>query len=102
MNPYLDVWYVGGELVVVGGRVLLNPSAPRNGGEGGEQLVTVLVCLHQQEVAQDHRLQLLLLPLLHFSVQVGTGTLPTQVLFPPNSLCLETNNALNSLIDSLL
>ncbi len=34
---------------------------PRNGGQGGEQVVAVLVRLDQQEIAQDHRLQLLLL-----------------------------------------
>jgi len=49
---------VGGELVA-GGRV-----PPGNAGEGGEQVVAVLVRLHQQEVTEYHRLQLLLL-LLH-------------------------------------
>ncbi len=44
---------------MAGGRV-----PPGNAGEGGEQVVAVLVRLHQQEVTEYHRLQLLLL-LLH-------------------------------------
>ena len=68
---HLEVSEVGGELVggelvggeLVGGRVI---SSSRNGGERGEQVMAVLVCLHHQEVAQDHGLQLLLLGVLHF------------------------------------
>ena len=69
---------------LVGGR-----APPGYTGQGGQQLVAVLVGLHQQEVAEDHGLQLLL---IHHGLRLTASLALQNTTYGVNGSCNDSRD----------